>query len=288
MDKATVTAFIIENRKKLFPNKRYTELDIQEFLLSAPQRSAVALQTLRLRSPFGAMLLSAFLGFFGVDRFVAGEYVLGALKLLSGGGFYVWWILDALTAKSRCRSRNCKALFQAIGLPAPDAPAAAELSPPPPAADFPVREPVKEDPVPGPDIPVTSNADIFLSYSHRDKERLMPLFSALQQAGLAVWYDAGIRAGAEWEEEIILQLSNAPGFLFFVSEHSLTSTNCRDELYQARKREKKFINVLVEDIDLSDPRFEWFDFRYSRYQQISAYSMPIDEVVARIKRGLDL
>lgn len=39
-------------------------------------------------------LLSFFLGYLGIDRFVNGNYVLGAIKLLTLGGAGVWWIID--------------------------------------------------------------------------------------------------------------------------------------------------------------------------------------------------
>lgn len=41
-----------------------------------------------------AILLSLFFGYFGVDRFYLGYTTMGAIKLVTGGGFGVLWLVD--------------------------------------------------------------------------------------------------------------------------------------------------------------------------------------------------
>ena len=41
-----------------------------------------------------AILLSFLLGYLGVDRFYLGYYCMGVLKLLTLGGFGIWWLID--------------------------------------------------------------------------------------------------------------------------------------------------------------------------------------------------
>jgi TM2 domain-containing membrane protein YozV len=43
-----------------------------------------------------ALLLSIFVGSLGIDRFYLGYVGLGILKLLTGGGCGIWWLVDLI------------------------------------------------------------------------------------------------------------------------------------------------------------------------------------------------
>lgn len=42
------------------------------------------------------LLISIFFGTLGVDRFIMGQVGWGLLKLITGGGFGIWWLIDVI------------------------------------------------------------------------------------------------------------------------------------------------------------------------------------------------
>jgi TM2 domain-containing membrane protein YozV len=58
-----------------------------------------------------ALLLSIFLGGLGVDRFYMGYVGLGIVKLITGGGCGIWWLIDLiLIATKELKDVNGNAL----------------------------------------------------------------------------------------------------------------------------------------------------------------------------------
>jgi TM2 domain-containing membrane protein YozV len=62
----------------------------------APFGPALAPVVYSDKSRSTAILLSYFLGFFGVDRFYLGQVGLGLLKLFTLGGMGFWWLIDVI------------------------------------------------------------------------------------------------------------------------------------------------------------------------------------------------
>ena len=49
-----------------------------------------------MKSKTTALILSILLGELGVDRFYLGYGGLGILKLITAGGFGIWWLIDLI------------------------------------------------------------------------------------------------------------------------------------------------------------------------------------------------
>lgn len=121
---------------------------------------------------------------------------------------------------------------------------------------------------------------IFISYSHRDNASVMPFIAELQKK-YNVWFDEGIEFGREWEDEIAARLLGCELFIFMVSDNSLASTNCKDEIHMAREKGKQFINVMTHKTNLPDS----FTLRYARYQTCFLYNYPsLDLAVADMEK----
>lgn len=91
---------------------------------------------------------------------------------------------------------------------------------------------------------------IFVSYAHKDSERVWPMIRRLQQDGYRVWYDEGIDPGTEWDENIAAHVSDCGCFIAVMTANYLNSDNCKDELKFSRDLEKPQILLYLENVEL--------------------------------------
>lgn len=94
------------------------------------------------------------------------------------------------------------------------------------------------------------NNNIFISYAHNDKERILPVIEELQRQNFCLWYDEGIDPGTEWDDNIAEHVEKCTIMVSFISHAYLDSENCKDELNYARDLGKKRLLVYIEDVKL--------------------------------------
>lgn len=82
---------------------------------------------------------------------------------------------------------------------------------------------------------------VFISYSHKDSAVVFPIVEAMSERGLRVWFDSGLEAGTEWQNSIADHVENCTVFVCFVSENSMNSEFCKDEIATAKSNPKKCI-----------------------------------------------
>jgi TIR domain len=90
-------------------------------------------------------------------------------------------------------------------------------------------------------------ADIFFSYSSRDRERVRRVRDALADKGFDVFWDQQTPAGIDWDTWIRGELTKSKCAVVFWSAASAASDNVRHEATVA-KRQGKLISVFIEQL----------------------------------------
>lgn len=89
---------------------------------------------------------------------------------------------------------------------------------------------------------------IFISYSHKDRDTVLPIIKTLYESGWKVWYDEGLTIGDSYDETLESHVRNCAAFLLFVSDNSLKSMYCRDnEIPWAVDSDKPIIKCILDE-----------------------------------------
>ncbi len=126
-------------------------------------------------------------------------------------------------------------------------------------------------------------ADIFISYSSKDRQQAEQLTELLGSAGLSVWIDqGGLEVSNSWSKEIVQAINDCKAFLVLLSPNSLESHNVIKEVSLASEKRKKILPLELEPITLTD------DFEY-QLAGIHRTSMTnIDSIIRALgKLGLE-
>jgi TM2 domain-containing membrane protein YozV len=103
MDAQKVDMFLLSNGKYF---ESHQIAMIRERLLVMDDSKWVLLQSIPLKDPQTSLLISIFVGAYGIDRFYIGDTGLGVGKLLTCGGLGIWAIIDWFNIQSATRNKN--------------------------------------------------------------------------------------------------------------------------------------------------------------------------------------
>lgn len=92
---------------------------------------------------------------------------------------------------------------------------------------------------------------IFVSYAHKDSEQVLGIIRKMQEQGYRIWFDEGIAPGSEWPEDIANHLKDSAMVLAFISVNSVASVNCRNEINFAFSKNKPFLGIVMEQVEMS-------------------------------------
>ena len=112
-------------------------------------------------------------------------------------------------------------------------------------------------------------ADVFISYSREDKDRVLELAAKLRSAGVSLWIDQGGIDGATlWGEEIVKALENAKVLLLVVTESAVRSHNVAKEVVLASERKGHILPVHLEPTQIpSSLRYPLAGIQHIEYFQ---------------------
>ena len=86
-----------------------------------PDESLINIEAVELKDPTTMLILSIFLGSFGVDRFMLGETGMGIVKLLTAGCCGILTIIDWFSITSKTKSYNYQQFMNAVAVLSPEA-----------------------------------------------------------------------------------------------------------------------------------------------------------------------
>ena len=112
-----------------------------------------------------------------------------------------------------------------------------------------------------------SGSYIFISYSHEDKASALEIIETMQKY-CSVWYDEGIHYGEDYISFLANKVKNASFVIYLISNASLNSEYCKNEIHYAFENKIPFIGIELEpNILFSDD----FNLMYGRFQRLQIY-----------------
>ncbi|MBQ6371506.1 MAG: TIR domain-containing protein [Oscillospiraceae bacterium] len=88
---------------------------------------------------------------------------------------------------------------------------------------------------------------LFISYAHRQSDKVLDTIRILHEKGWRLWYDEGILPGSDWPANIARHMQSCERVIFFLSARALESQNCYSEIKTAYRQGKPILLVRLED-----------------------------------------
>src|SRR5512139_461758 len=122
-------------------------------------------------------------------------------------------------------------------------------------------------------------ADLFLSYTHGDRERARPIVEMLEAEGWTVWWDRGIEPGMEWLPELETDLADTRAVVVLWSKTSVKREWVMREA-AAGSRKNALVPILLEAGQIPE------QFSHVQAADLSNWDRTtrVDEVEALLRR----
>lgn len=111
MREQEVDMYIMQNREN-FPQEQLPYL--RNRLLAMTENQFAGVTMVQLKSPTTMLIISIFLGGYGIDRFMLGQTGAGVGKLLTAGGCGIWAIIDWFNIQRMTRDYNWEKMMMVL------------------------------------------------------------------------------------------------------------------------------------------------------------------------------
>lgn len=134
----------------------------------------------------------------------------------------------------------------------------------------------------------TQQANVFISYSRRNKPYVQNLHAALEGTGREVWVDwENIPLAVDWWQEIQLGIELADTFVFVLSPDSVQSQVCRQEIDHAVQHNKRLVPVVCEDVQPDQVHPELSKLNWIFLRPTDDYEAGFKGLLAAIDQDID-
>ena len=126
-------------------------------------------------------------------------------------------------------------------------------------------------------------AEVFISYSSRDRDRVMPVVESLRGNGISVWVDEGnIHAADLWSEQIVQAIADCRVMVVMLSQNSTDSHNVVKEVMLASEQKKALLPVYLEPADIPAK----LQYQLAGIQHLELYGENEQQVLEDLANGL--
>ena len=126
-------------------------------------------------------------------------------------------------------------------------------------------------------------AEVFVSYSSQDRDRVIPVVEYLRNSGISVWVDEGnIHAADLWSEQIVQAIAGCRVMVVMLSGNSTDSHNVVKEAMLASEQKKALLPVYLEPAEIPAK----LQYQLAGIQHLELYGQDEQQVLADLATGL--
>jgi tetratricopeptide (TPR) repeat protein len=131
-------------------------------------------------------------------------------------------------------------------------------------------------------------ADIFISYSRKDKDFVRRLDEALKNRGREAWVDwEDIRPTEEWMQAIYGAIEGADTFVFVLTPNSVASVVCGREIAHAAAHNKRMVPIVARDVNAGTAPEALAKLNYIFFRESDDFEKAADTLISALDTDLD-